>query len=139
MKKIDPKQFSTIVERTLLDAGKEIEGVDFASQTAEIINNEEDFSVLINFVKGKTIPSMLEKREIRLKYTLLATLQDALSKTEPNSDLLSNDFIGIFEKDCKKAFYNEQLDFAMNQFCVAFYEYKELEKKYPLVLKGFTK
>jgi hypothetical protein len=139
MKKIDPKQFSTIVERTLLDAGKEINSIDFASQTAEIINNEEDFSVLINFVKGKTIPSMLEKREIRLKYTLLATLQDALSKTEPNSDLLSNDFIGIFEKDCKKAFYNQQLDFAMNQFCVAFYEYKELEKKYPLVLKGFTK
>jgi len=139
MKKLDPKQFSTIVERTLLDAGKEINSIDFASQTAEIINNEEDFSVLINFVKGKTIPSMLEKREIRLKYTLLATLQDALSKTEPNSDLLSNDFIGIFEKDCKKAFYNQQLDFAMNQFCVAFYEYKELEKKYPLVLKGFTK
>ena len=139
MKKIDPKQFSTIVERTLLDAGKEINSIDFASQTAEIINNEEDFNVLINFVKGKTIPSMLEKREIRLKYTLLATLQDALSKTEANSDLLSNDFIEIFEKDCKKAFNNEQLDFAMNQFCVAFYEYKELEKKYPLVLKGFTK
>ena len=139
MKKLDPKQFSTIVERTLLDAGKEINSIDFASQTAEIINNEEDFSVLINFVKGKTIPSMLEKREIRLKYTLLATLQDALSRMKADSDLLSNDFIGIFEKDCKKAFYNEQLDFAMTQFCVAFYEYKELEKKYPLVLKGFTK
>lgn len=139
MKKLDKKQLSQIVESTLLDAGKEINSTDFASQTAEIINNEEDFSVLINFVKGKTIPSMLEKREIRLKYTLLATLQDALSTTEANSDLLSNDFIKIFEKDCKKAFYNEQLDFAMNQFCVAFYEYKELEKKYPLVLKGFTK
>ena len=139
MKKLDKKQFSTIIEHTLLDAGKEIDGVDFASQTAEIINNEEDFNVLINFVKGKTLPSLLEKREIRLKYTLLATLQDALSRTEANSDLLSNDFIEIFEKDCKKAFYNEQLDFAMNQFCVAFYEYKELEKKYPLVLKGFTK
>ena len=139
MKKIDKKQFARIVESTLLDAGKEINSTDFASQTAEIINNEEDFSVLINFVKGKTIPSMLEKKEIRLKYTLLATLQDALSRTEANSDLLSNDFIEIFEKDSKKAFYNEQLDFAMNQFCVAFYEYKELKKKYPLVLKGFTK
>ena len=39
MKKLDPKQFSTIVERTLLDAGKEINSIDFASQTAEIINN----------------------------------------------------------------------------------------------------
>ena len=139
MKKLDKKQFSQIVESTLLDAGKEINSTDFASQTAEIINNEEDFSVLINFVKGKTIPSMLEKREVRLKYTLLATLQDALSRTKADSDLLSNDFIEIFEKDSKKAFYNEQLDFAMNQFCVAFYEYKELEKKYPLVLKGFKK
>jgi hypothetical protein len=139
MKKLDKKQLSQIVESTLLEAGKEINSTDFASQTAEIINNEEDFNVLINFVKGKTIPSMLEKREIRLKYTLLATLQDALSRTKADSDLLSNDFIEIFEKDCKKAFYNEQLDFAMNQFCVAFYEYKELEKKYPLVLKGFTK
>lgn len=139
MKKLDKKQLSQIVESTLLDAGKEINSTDFASQTAEIINNEEDFNVLINFVKGKTIPSMLEKREIRLKYTLLATLQDALSRTKADSDLLSNDFIEIFEKDCKKAFYNQQLDFAMNQFCVAFYEYKELEKKYPLVLKGFSK
>lgn len=139
MKKLDKKQLSQIVESTLLDAGKEINSTNFASQTAEIINNEEDFSVLINFVKGKTIPSLLEEKEIRLKYTLLATLQDALSKTEANCNLLSNDFIGIFEKDHKKAFYNEQLDFAMTQFCVAFYEYKELEKKYPLVLKGFTK
>ena len=139
MKKLDKKQFSQIIESTLLDAGKEINSTDFASQTAEIINNEEDFSVLINFVKGKTIPSMLEKREVRLKYTLLATLQDALSRTKADSHLLSNDFIEIFEKDHKKAFYNEQLDFAMTQFCVAFYEYKELEKKYPLVLKGFSK
>jgi hypothetical protein len=139
MKKLDKKQLSQILESTLLDAGKEINSTDFASQTAEIINNEQDFNILIDFVKGKTIPSMLEKREIRLKYTLLATLQDALSRTKADSDLLSNDFIEIFEKDSKKAFYNQQLDFAMNQFCVAFYEYKELEKKYPLVLKGFSK
>jgi hypothetical protein len=53
--------------------------------------------------------------------------------------MLSNDLIEVFDKDCTKAFFNEQLDFAMNQFCVAFYDYKELKKKYPLVLKGFTK
>ena len=139
MKKLDKKQFWTIIERTLLDAGKEVDSIDFASQTAEIINNEEDFSILINFIKGKTIPTLLDKREVRLKYTLLATLQDALSGTKDDSDCLSNDFIQIFEKDHTKAFYNEQLDFAMNQFCVAFYEYKELEKKYPSVLKGFIK
>jgi hypothetical protein len=139
MKKIDPKEFSTIVERTLLDAGKEVDSINFASQTAEIINNEEDFSVLLNFVKGKTIPTLLDKREIRLKYTLLASLQEALSKMKADSDMLSNDLIEVFDKDCTKAFFNEQLDFAMNQFCVAFYDYKELKKKYPLVLKGFTK
>jgi hypothetical protein len=139
MKKIDQKQFSAIIERTLLDAGKEINGVDFASQTADIINNEQDFSVLLDFVKGKAMPSLLDKREVRLKYTLLASLQDALSNMQANNDVLSNDLIEIFEKDCKKAFLNEQLNFAMTQFCVAFYQYKELKKKYPLVLKGFEK
>lgn len=139
MKKIDQKQFSEIIERTLLDAGKEINGVDFASQTADIINNEQDFSVLLDFVKGKAMPSLLDKREVRLKYTLLASLQDALSNMQANNDVLSNDLIEIFEEDCKKAFLNEQLNFAMTQFCVAFYQYKELKKKYPLVLKGFEK
>jgi hypothetical protein len=139
MKKIDQKQFSAIIERTLLDAGKEINGVDFASQTADIINNEQDFSVLLDFVKGKAMPSLLDKREVRLKYTLLASLQDALSNMQANNDVLSNDLIEIFEEDCKKAFLNEQLNFAMTQFCVAFYQYKELKKKYPLVLKGFEK
>ena len=138
MKKLDKKEFSRIVESTLLDAGKDVKSINFASQTADIINNEDDYEIFLNYVSGKTIPTLLDKREVRLKYTLLASLQDALSKTEADSDMLSNDLIEIFEKDCKKAFYNEQLNFAMNQFCVAFYQYKDLEKKYPEVIKSFT-
>lgn len=137
MKKIDRKQFSEIVERTLLDAGKDVKNIKFASQTADIINNEEDFNVLLNFVSGKTIPILLERKEVKLKYTLLASLQEALYRMEANSDNLSNDLIEMFDKDCTKAFYNEQLNFAMTQFCVSFYQYKDLKDKYPEVIKSF--
>jgi hypothetical protein len=137
MKKIDKKQFSEIVERTLLDAGKDVKNINFASQTADIINNEEDFNILLNFVSGKTIPILLERKEVKLKYTLLASLQEALQRMEANSDSLSNDLIEIFDKDCTKAFYNEQLNFAMTQFCISFYQYKDLKDKYPEVIKSF--
>jgi hypothetical protein len=137
MKKLDKKQFSRIVESTLLDAGKDVKNINFASQTADIINNEDDYEALLNFVSGKTIPILLDKNEIRLKYTLLASLQEALSKMEANNDKLSNDLIEIFDKDCAKAFFNEQLNFAMTQFCIAFYQYKDLKEKYPDVIKSF--
>lgn len=137
MKKIDKKQFSHIVEKTILDAGKDVKSIDFASQTADIINNEEDFEILLNFVSGKTIPTLLDKNEIKLKYTLLASLQEALYRNQPNSKLLSNDLIEIFDKDCTKAFFNEQLNFAMNQFCVAFYQYAYMKEKYPDLIKSF--
>jgi hypothetical protein len=137
MKKLDRKHFARIVESTLLDAGKDVKSINFASQTADIINNEDDYEALLNFVSGKTIPILLDKNEIRLKYTLLASLQEALSKMEAKSDMLSNDLIEIFDKDCTKAFFNEQLNFAMTQFCIAFYQYKDLKEKYPDVIKSF--
>jgi hypothetical protein len=137
MKKLDKKEFARIVESTLLDAGKDVKSINFASQTADIINNEDDYEVLLNFVSGKTIPILLDRREVKLKYTLLASLQDSLSKMQADSDMLSNDLIEIFDKDCTKAFFNEQLNFAMTQFCVAFYQYKNLKEKYPDVLKSF--
>lgn len=137
MRKIDKKQFSNIVEKSILEAGKNVSNINFASQTADIINNEEDFEILLNFVSGKTIPILLERNEVKLKYTLLASLQEALYRTEPNSELLSNDLIEIFDKDCTKAFYNEQLNFAMNQFCVAFYQYAYIKEKYPDLIKSF--
>jgi hypothetical protein len=137
MRKIDKKQFSNIVEKSILEAGKKISNINFASQTADIINNEEDFEILLNFVSGKTIPILLERNEVKLKYTLLASLQEALYRTEPNSELLSNDLIEIFDNDCTKAFYNEQLNFAMNQFCVAFYQYAYMKEKYPDLIKSF--
>ena len=137
MRKIDKKQFSNIVEKSILEAGKNISNINFASQTADIINNEEDFEILLNFVSGKTIPILLERNEVKLKYTLLASLQEALYRTEPNSELLSNDLIEIFDNDCTKAFYNEQLNFAMNQFCVAFYQYAYMKEKYPDLIKSF--
>lgn len=137
MKKLDRKHFARIVESTLLDAGKNVKSINFASQTADIINNEDDYEALMNFVSGKTIPILLDKNEIRLKYTLLASLQEALSKMEANNDKLSNDLIEIFDKDCTKAFFNEQLNFAMTQFCIAFYQYKDLKEKYPDVIKSF--
>ena len=137
MRKIDKKQFSNIVEKSILEAGKNVSNINFASQTADIINNEEDFEILLNFVSGKTIPILLERNEVKLKYTLLASLQEALYRTEPNSELLSNDLIEIFDKDCTKAFYNEQLNFAMNQFCVAFYQYAYMKEKYPDLIKSF--
>ena len=137
MIKIDKKQFSNIVEKSILEAGKNVSNINFASQTADIINNEQDFEILLNFVSGKTIPILLERNEVKLKYTLLASLQEALCRMEANSDTLSNDLIEIFDKDCTKAFYNEQLNFAMNQFCVAFYQYAYMKEKYPDLIKSF--
>lgn len=137
MRKIDKKQFSNIVEKSILEAGKNISNINFASQTADIINNEEDFDILLNFISGKTIPILLERNEVKLKYTLLASLQEGLSRMEANSESLSNDLIEIFDKDCTKAFYNEQLNFAMNQFCVAFYQYAYMKEKYPDLIKSF--
>jgi hypothetical protein len=106
----------------------------------EIINNPVDNTVLTGVLFTKSIPSLLNKNEEDMKLTIMSALQTVYSygKEEPIEDFdfntdLSKEFCEFDEDKCANS---TKLNFALNQFVNAFYEYERLEKKYPELMKA---
>lgn len=110
---------------------------EFAKESLEIMDNHNDSVVLTGVLIGKIVPSVFSDNEIRMKTTVIASLQAIV-------DIDDDSLISDFSKDLKKLFYannvvktseSTKLDFALNQFVNAFYEYERLDKKYPELMK----
>ena len=111
----------------------------FAKDSLDIMNNSIDNSVFTGVLLCKAKPSLFDDNEIDMKVTIMSALQTLLTYTQEEDD---EDF--DFNKDLAKEFSvsdtdkcasSTKLDFALNQFVNAFYEYERLEKKYPELMK----
>jgi hypothetical protein len=113
--------------------------IQFEEDSLNIINNEIDKSVLTGILLGKARPSILDKNEHDMKLTVLSSLKTTYEyfKEEPIKDLRFNEDLskelGNIEEDEIRV--STKLDFAVNQFVNAFYEYERLEKKYSELMK----
>jgi hypothetical protein len=111
----------------------------FEEDSLNIINDEIDKSVLTGILLGKARPSILDKNEHDMKLNVLSSLKTTYQylKEEDNDDFrfnikLAEELKNIEEDEIR---VSTKLDFAVNQFVNAFYEYERLEKKYPELMK----
>jgi hypothetical protein len=111
----------------------------FAKDSLEVMNNAVDNSVFTGILLTKARPSLFSDNEIDMKLTIMSALQTLIKYGEEEDD---DDF--DFNEDLAKEFSakntdkcasSTKLDFALNQFVNAFYEYERLEKKYPELMK----
>ena len=111
----------------------------YASDSMNIMQNEVDNTVLIGILLGKARPSLFNENEIDMKLTVLSSLQTLFTHFDKEKDTQFNfngDLAKHFEKNnIYKCTDSTKLDFALNQFVNAFYEYERLEKKYPELMK----
>ena len=111
----------------------------FEEDSLNVINNETDKSVLTGVLLGKAKPSLLSTDERDMKLTILSSLRTTYQylKKEPIEDLTFNDDLlkefDLIEEN--KKLVSTKLDFAVNQFVNAFFEYERLQKKYPELMK----
>jgi transcriptional regulator of heat shock response len=110
----------------------------FDEDSLKIINDEVDKSVLTGILITKAKPSFLEEEEINMKLTVLSSLKTTYqllkeSIEDSGFNIKLAEELKKIEKE--KASVNTKLDFAVNQFINAFYEYERLEKKYPELMK----
>jgi hypothetical protein len=113
----------------------------FAKDSLDIMNNAVDNTVFTGVLLTKARPSLFSDNEIDMKLTIMSALQTILNYKEEEED---EDFDFDFNEDLAKEFSvtdtdkcsnSTKLDFALNQFVNAFYEYERLEKKYPELMK----
>jgi len=140
MIRISKDSADQMIMDTLINFSKfNLMNTQFDEDSLNIINNEVDKSVLTGILITKAKPSLLEQYEIDMKLTVLSSLKTTYQylKEEPIKDSKFN--IKLAEElkniEDKKEVVTTKLDFAVNQFINAFYEYERLEKKYPELMK----
>ena len=110
----------------------------FAKDSLNIMNDSIDNSVFTGVLLSKARPSLFNDNELDMKVTIMSALQTLLTyaQEEDNKDFFNKDLAKEFSiKDLDKCSNSTKLDFALNQFVNAFYEYERLEKKYPELMK----
>jgi hypothetical protein len=140
MKRIPKELADKMVMEVLVTMSKKGDlSSEFAKDSMDIMQNEVDNSVLTGILMCKAKPSLFDENEIDMKLTVLSALQNVFTYTVEEKDTQFN-----FNKDLGKHFEQNnfikcssstQLDFALNQFVNAFYEYERLEKRYPEIMK----
>ena len=140
MKRIPKELADKMVMEVLVTMSKKGDlSSEFAKDSMDIMQNEVDNSVLTGILMCKAKPSLFDENEIDMKLTVLSALQNVFAYTVEEKDTQFN-----FNKDLGKHFEQNnfikcasstQLDFALNQFVNAFYEYERLEKRYPEIMK----
>lgn len=109
----------------------------FAEESINIMNDPIDNSVITGILLTKARPSILNDNQIDMKTTIMSALQTVLiyGKEDENFDF-NKDLAKEFDEDDKSKCANStKLDFALNQFVNAFFEYERLEGKYPELMK----
>jgi len=138
MKRIPKDLADKMVEDVLTTISKDCQiSSQFAEDSMKIMQNNVDNSVFTGILMTKARPSFFDDNEIDMKLTIMSSLQTVLMYSKEdinfgfNSDLAKEFSI----KDTDKCANSTKLDFALNQFVNAFYEYERLEKEYPELMK----
>jgi hypothetical protein len=110
---------------------------EFAKDSLDIIDNPIDNSVFTGILLTKARPSLFTDNEIDMKLSIMSAIQTIIVYGKEKE-------IFNFNKDLSKEFNADdrnkcanstKLDFALNQFVNAFYEYERLENRYPELMK----
>ena len=138
MKRIPKDLADRIVEDILTQISKHPNvSSQFAEDSLSIMHDNTDNCVFTGILMSKAKPSFFDEKEIDMKLTILSALQTTYTYCEldKNEDF-NNDLGKMFcTKDKTKCATSTKLDFALNQFVNAFYEYERLENKYPELMK----
>jgi hypothetical protein len=138
MKRIDKEYADKMVEDVLIAVSK-LDDIPsgFAKDSIEVMNNPIDNSVFTGVLLSKARPSLFNENETDMKTTIMSALQTLIVYGKEDEDFdfnkdLAKEFSAEDESKCANS---TKLDFALNQFVNAFFEYERLEKKYPELMK----
>jgi hypothetical protein len=138
MKRISKDLADKMVMDVLISLSKlNNDSVDFAQNSIDIMNDVVDNTVFTGILLTKARPSFFDEKEIDMKITIVSALKTIFQVSKKQKDV---DFNNDLSKDMSKLDDNDysintKLDFALNQFVNAYYEYERLEKKYPELMK----
>ena len=138
MKRISKDLADKMVMDVLISLSKlNNDSVDFAQNSIDIINDVVDNTVFTGILLTKARPSFFDKNEIDMKITIVSALKTIFQVSKKQKDIdFNNDLSKEMSKlDDNDYSINTKLDFALNQFVNAYYEYERLEKKYPELMK----
>lgn len=138
MKKISKDLADKMVMEVLVTISKKADlSSDFAKDSMNIMQNDVDSMVLTGILLGKARPSLFDDNEIDMRATILGAIKTVFVYAQKDENFKFNkDLAKEFSaKDMNKCSTTTKLDFAVNQFVNAFYEYERLEKKYPELMK----
>jgi hypothetical protein len=109
----------------------------FAKDSLDIMNDSVDNSVFTGVLLSKAKPSLFDDNEVDMKLTIMSALQTIFVYGKEEKIFDFNDDLGkeFCSKNLDKCASSTKLDFALNQFVNAFYEYERLERKYPELMK----
>jgi hypothetical protein len=109
----------------------------FAKDSLDIMNDPIDNSVFTGVLLSKARPSLFNSNELDMKATILSSLQSVITFGDREEGFDFNDDLAkeFSVEDMDKCSKSTKLDFALNQFVNAFFEYERLEKKYPELMK----
>lgn len=109
----------------------------FAKDSLEIMENPVDNSIFTGILLSKARPSFFDENEQDMKTTIMSALQTVFvyGKEEKEFDFNKDLAKEFSEEDIEKCANSTKLDFALNQFVNAFFEYERLENRYPELMK----
>jgi hypothetical protein len=138
MKRI-PKDLADKMVEDVLIAISKLDDIpsDFAKDSLDIMDNPVDNLIFTGILLGKAKPTLFNDNELDMKLTIMSALQTLIfyGKEDKNFGFNSDLAKEFSIKDTDKCANSTKLDFALNQFVNAFYEYERLEKKYPELMK----
>ena len=138
MKRISKDLADKMVMDVLISLSKlNNDSVDFAQNSIDIINDVVDNTVFTGILLTKARPSFFDENEVDMKITIVSALKTIFQVSKKQKDVdFNNDLSKEMSKlDDNDYSINTKLDFALNQFVNAYYEYERLEKKYPELMK----
>ena len=138
MKRISKDLADKMVMDVLISLSKlNNDSVDFAKNSIDIMNDFVDNTVFTGILLTKARPSFFDENEIDMKITIVSALKTIFQVSKKQKDIdFNNDLSKEMSKlDDNDYSINTKLDFALNQFVNAYYEYERLEKKYPELMK----
>jgi hypothetical protein len=138
MKRISKDLADKMVMDVLISISKQNNiSSNFAENSLDIMNDVVDNTVFTGILMTKARPSLFDENEVDMKITIASALKTIFQVSKKQKDV---DFNNDLSKEMSKLtddYYSisTKLDFALNQFVNAYYEYERLEKKYPELMK----
>ena len=138
MKRISKDLADKMVMDVLISLSKQDDiSSEFAQNSIDIMNDVVDNTVFTGILLTKARPSMFDENEVDMKATIMGAILTVFCYAIKNENFKFNTDLAKEMSKLKDDDYsvNTKLDFALNQFVNAYYEYERLEKKYPELMK----